>query len=315
MPCDPSVAARRVKEAALAVGFTAVGIARADACGPEAGRLAAWLARGYEAGMRWMARDPDRRSDPRRVVPDAASVVSVALNYYRPDAHSADPALGRISRYAWGDDYHDVMGEKLRRLWAWMEGEFPGCSGRWYADTGPVLEKAWAERAGIGWIGKHANLITRDHGSWVFLGEIITTLELAPDAPAEELCGTCRLCIDACPTRAIVEPWVVDSGRCLSYITIEHRGDADPAFQGRTDGWIFGCDVCQDVCPWNRKFARPTEDLRFAPRPGALTTPLEEWAEMTTGEFHDRFRGSPVTRTGPDGLRRNARLAADGAGS
>jgi epoxyqueuosine reductase len=310
MSSDPYTDAERVREQARTLGFTAVGIARADAATGEAAHLDEWLERGLHAGMHWMARDAGKRGDPRVAVPGARSVVALALNYHTPHHHRNEPGIGKISRYAWGDDYHDVLGGKLRQLWGWMEATFPGVGGRWYVDTGPVMEKVWAQRAGIGWIGKHSNLITQEHGSWVFLGEIITTHELEPDAPASDHCGTCRLCIDACPTAAIVEPYVVDSARCLSYLTIEHRGEVAPELQEHYDGWIYGCDVCQDVCPWNERFAHPTTERRFAPRPGMLDVPLDAWAEMSDEEFRERFRGSPVKRAKAEGFRRNIRIAA-----
>jgi epoxyqueuosine reductase len=298
----------RIKERAKELGCTAVGIARAEPLGEEADRLSEWLDREYHASMRWMASRRDERADAREVLRDARSVISVALNYYNPGDHSNDPGVGKISRYAWGDDYHDILGDRLEALWGWMEGEFPGVRGTWYVDTGPVMEKVWAERSGIGWIGKHANVITRSHGSWVFLGEIITTLELRPDVPAVDRCGTCSLCIRACPTAAIVEPYVIDSGRCLSYLTIEHRSGIEGEVANQFEGWIFGCDVCQDVCPWNLKFATPTDEEGFAPRADHLKPDMEEWRQMSEEGFRQKFRGSPVRRAKHKGLLRNIQI-------
>lgn len=301
-------AERRIKKKAESLGFAAVGIARADPLGVEAERLREWLDRGYHASMSWMASRVEKRVDPREVLRGARSVISVAVNYYTAGEHGEDPRVGKISRYAWGDDYHEILSDRLRSFWSWIETEFPGVGGRWYADTGPVLEKAWAERAGIGWIGKHANLITRSHGSWVFLGEIITTLELDPDPPAVDHCGTCTLCIEACPTEAIVQPYVVESSRCLSYLTIEHRGPIEGDLTHHFDGWVFGCDICQDVCPWNQKFATPTDEDRFLPREGNLEPDLDEWGQMTPVEFRNRFSGSPVKRAKHEGLLRNIQI-------
>jgi len=301
-------AERRIKKKAESLGFTAVGIARADPLGNEPLRLREWLDRGYHASMSWMATSVVKRVDPRQVLRGAKSVISLALNYYTPAEHAKDPRVGKISRYAWGDDYHDVLSARLRSLWTWIEAAFPGAGGTWYVDTGPVMEKAWAARAGIGWIGKHANLITRSHGSWVFLGEIITTVELEPDSPAVDHCGSCTLCIEACPTAAIVQPYVIESERCLSYLTIEHRGPIEGELTNHFEGWIFGCDICQDVCPWNRKFATPTGEDRFAPREGHLEPDLAEWSRLDPVEFRRRFSGSPIQRAKHEGLRRNIQI-------
>lgn len=312
---DPASAVRRIKTEALHRGFSHVGIARAGVLDHEGVRLRAWLDRGYEASMRWMSGRSSERTDVAEVVPGARSVISLGLNYYTPQAHAADAGTGKISRYAWGDDYHDVMSDRLRALWEWMCTAWPAAKGKWYVDTGPVMEKAWAQRSGIGWIGKHANVITRDSGSWVFLGEIITTLELPADEPATDHCGTCTLCIEACPTQAIVEPYVVDSNLCLSYLTIEHREEIPSDLAGRMDGWIFGCDICQDVCPWNNKFSRPTAEEKFAPHEGNAAPRLADWLQMGAVEFEKKFRGSAVRRTKHQGLMRNIRAAIGAARS
>lgn len=299
----------RLKEKARSLGFAAAGIAAAQELDAEGNRLREWLDRGYHGTMGWMAARYAERVDPRRVLPGARSVVVVAANYYTPALHSEEPAKGKISRYAWGEDYHRVVLKPLEELARWLEGEYPGEVCRAYVDTGPVMEKAWAQRAGIGWIGKHANIITREKGSWVFLGALLTTLDLRPDGPAPDRCGTCTLCLEACPTKAIVEPYVVDSRLCLSYLTIEHRGEITGDITSRFDRWIFGCDVCQDVCPWNTRFASPAAEQSFAPRLGNQAPPLESWVEMTAEEFESRFAGSPVRRTKVEGLRRNVRIA------
>ena len=302
-----------VKRKGIALGFAAVGIARAAALEEEGAQLQEWLDRGYQASMAWMTRNTSRRTDPRNVLPGARSVVAVALNYYDDTARPPDARGGKISRYAWGDDYHDVMGEKLGEFRDWLTGLRPGAEARFYVDTGPVMEKAWAARAGIGWLGKHTNVITREIGSWVFLGEILTTLDLEPDSPALDRCGTCTRCIEACPTGAIVEPYVVDSNLCLSYLTIEHRGPVAESLHGEFDGWIYGCDVCQDVCPWNTKFARDAGAEAFAPREGFDAPPLEQWHAMDQGAFSALFRRSPVKRAKLEGLRRNIAIVLHAA--
>lgn len=305
----------KIGRKARELGFASVGVARAEALSPEGERLRQWLERGYHATMAWMQRTADRRQDPLAVLPGARSVISLAMNYYSPELRPGSP--GKVSRYAWGDDYHALLESRMEKLFRWMVAEFPGAEGRAAVDSGPFMDKAWAVRSGIGWLGKHTNVITRDHGSWVFLGEILTTVELEPDVPATDLCGSCTRCIDACPTAAIVEPYVVDSRRCLSYLTIEHRGPIDAELLQHFDGWVFGCDVCQDVCPWNLKFARATAEPGFQPREGFVDPPLDAWERMTPEEFDGRFRGSPVRRTKHAGLRRNIAIVrkADTNGS
>jgi epoxyqueuosine reductase len=299
----------RIRERALELGFHKVGVVPAAPLGAERARLEEWLRRGYHAEMNWMAREPERRADPRLVMPDARSVVVVALNYFTPHEHAPEVhAAGKISRYAWGDDYHDVVGGKLKELLAWIKAECPAAEGKACVDIQPLMDKAWAVRAGLGWIGKHTNLITREYGSWVFLGELLVNLELDYDTVAsEDHCGTCTLCIEACPTAAITEPYVVDSNRCISYATIELRAPELPAeVAGNLDGWLYGCDICQDVCPWNR-FEQPTTETRFEPREGQVSTPLSDLLELTPDAYAARFRRSPIKRAKLHGLQRNAR--------
>lgn len=304
-------AEERIKSKARELGFSLVGIADAGPLPDESSRLREWLRRGYQGTMAWMERWFEKRSDPRVILPGAKSLVCVAANYYTPFQHRADAEHGKISRYAWGEDYHRLLGHRLEDLRTWMAGEFPGTEATWYVDTGPVLEKAWAQRAGIGWQGKHANVITREYGSWVFLGEIITSLALQPDPPATDHCGTCTLCIEACPTGAIVEPYVVDSGKCLSYLTIEHRTGISGEITGQFEGWIYGCDICQDVCPWNQKFSQPTSEQAFMPQEDRAEPMLEGWSRMSREEFNERFRTSPIKRTRWEGLMRNIGIIRD----
>jgi epoxyqueuosine reductase len=298
----------RVKAKALALGFTSVGIAAAGPLDEEGDGLRRWLDLGYDASMGWMGETARKRSDVRRVLPGARSVIALALNYYTAGRHETGEGRGRISRYAWGDDYHDVLGNMLKDFCSWLLLENPGSEARAYVDTGPVMDKAWAVRAGVGWLGKHTNVITREMGSWVFLGEVLTTLDLEPDAAALDRCGTCTLCIDACPTGAIVEPYVVDSNLCLSYLTIEHRGPVTGEVTAQFDGWIYGCDTCQDVCPWNLKFETPSGEPAFLPREGFVSPPLEEWRHMDQSEFSARFKRSPVKRAKREGLLRNIEI-------
>ncbi len=297
-----------IKERALLEGFHKVAIVRAEALVEEAPRLKEWLARGYHGEMSWMARDVEKRLDPRAVFPQARSIVAVALNYYTPDQHEDNSRTGKVSRYAWGDDYHDVLKTKLESLLAWIREQVPAAVGKICVDIQPVMDKAWAVRAGLGWLGKHTNVITQEYGSWVFIGELLLNLDLEPDAsPAEDHCGTCTLCIDACPTRAITEPYVVDSNRCISYATIELRAPELPQeIQQELSGWLYGCDICQDVCPWNR-FEEQTNEPRFTPRDGSVNAELDQILELTPETYAARFRGSAMKRTKLTGLQRNAR--------
>jgi len=302
----------KIKQKAYELGFEQTGIAPAEPLSGEAMRLAGWLARSYHATMHWMERNTDRRTDPQKVVPGARSVISVAVNYYTSHEIIDHPERGKISRYAWGDDYHNIVGNRVKSLWEYIKELEPDAEGRYYVDTGPVMEKVWAMRAGIGWIGKHTNLISREYGSWIFLGEILTTLGLEYDVPTQDYCGTCRRCIDACPTGAIVDEYVLDSNKCLSYITIEHR-DAYPEYiKPNTEQWIFGCDICQDVCPWNIKFSQPAAVEGFQPRPENLNPLLVDIVNMAQEDFSRRFRKSPVKRTKLKGLKRNARAVIEG---
>jgi epoxyqueuosine reductase len=305
----PSTIAARIKEQALSLGFHKVGIVRAEPLAPERERLEEWLRRSYQGGMAWMERAPERRTDPRALLPSARSVVVVALNYFTPHRHADDGGSGKISRYAWGDDYHDVLGDKLRALLAWVKESWPEAEGKICVDAQPAMDKAWAARAGLGWIGKHSNLITREYGSWVFLGELLLNLDLddAEAAPVEDHCGTCTLCLEACPTGAITEPRVVDATRCISYATIELREpQLPPQFAGRLHNWLYGCDDCQDVCPWNR-FEQPTDEARFEPRGAETSADLASLLRLTPAEYAERFRRSPIKRAKLAGLQRNAR--------
>lgn len=307
---------QEIKERALEIGFQKVGVVRAEPLAEEAGQLKRWLADNFHGEMRWMEREPEKRLDPRLLLPGAKSLIAVALNYYTPHEHEEESGRGKISRYAWGDDYHDVVREKLGELLGWIRGQRPETRGKICVDTAPILDKAWAVRAGLGWLGKHSNVITKDYGSWVFIGEILLDLELSYETErVEDHCGTCTACLDACPTDAIVAPYVVDSNRCISYATIELRSPELPRkITENLSGWLYGCDICQDVCPWNR-FEKPTDEKRFEPRPGNVSPDLDRIIGLTREEYVEKFRRSAIKRTKLSGLKRNARAlkAKDGA--
>jgi epoxyqueuosine reductase len=294
-----------VKKAATDEGFDLVGIAEAKLLDQESIRLKEWLNRGYHGTMSWMERSFEKRIDPRKVLDGARSVISLGKNYYSPEVHAESSA--KISRYAWGDDYHLVLGELVRKYIERLQMQFPANRFLCYCDTGPVMDKVWAQRAGSGWIGKHTNLINHEIGSWIFLAEIITDLECEYDAPAIDHCGSCRDCIDACPTEAIVEPYVLDANKCISYLTIEYKdGKIPDRFASKLENWIFGCDICQDVCPWNKKFQTPTDNPAFAPRKENLNLKAEDIHLITRDEFAAMFHHSPVKRAKFESLRRNA---------
>jgi epoxyqueuosine reductase len=297
-----------IKQRALAEGFEKVGIVPAETLDRERHHLVEWLRRGYHADMSWMARDPEMRTDPRRLFPSARSVIVVAKNYYTPAKHAEDSATGKVSRYAWGDDYHEVMGSKLRSLLTWIKEEIPHAEGKVCVDIQPIMDKAWAARAGLGWIGKHTNLITTEYGSWVFIGELLLNIDLEYETElVADHCGSCTLCIDACPTSAITEAYVVDSNKCISYATIELRNAELPTEVAENlEGWFYGCDICQDVCPWNR-FEQTTSEPRFQPRAGNVNSDLSEIAALTPETYIERYRGSAMKRAKLSGLQRNAR--------
>jgi epoxyqueuosine reductase len=305
---DPAGVSAQIKRQSRALGFHMTGIVRAESLTNEHQRLNAWLARGFNGEMGWMARDPELRTDPRKVFPSARSVVAVALNYYTSAQHADDAAHGKVSRYAWGDDYHDVVGDKLRELLSWIKGQWPEAEGKVCVDIQPMMDKAWAARAGLGWMGKHTNLITNDYGSWVFIGELLLNLELEyADEEIADRCGSCTLCIDACPTGAIVEPYVVDSRLCISHATIESRApEIDEEIETKLEGWLYGCDICQDVCPWNQ-MTPATDESRFEPREGSVNASLTEILELTQETYATRFRHSAMKRAKLSGLQRNAR--------
>lgn len=292
------------------LGFDRIGIASVGPLHNEAAHLREWLGRGFQGTMGYMARNVEKREDITHVLPGAKSVIVGTVNYFTPITHSSNPGVAKISRYAWGNDYHDVIPPKLEALLAFIQQHNPSVQGKFYVDTGPVMEKAWAAKAGVGWLGKHTNILAEQTGSWFFLAVLIVDIELDADEPAIDHCGTCTACIDACPTKAIVEPYVLDATRCISYLTIElkAKNPIPVEFQNDIDRWVFGCDVCQDVCPWN-SFQQPTTEPAFVPREGVLRASFDELMHLTDAEFHKRFEGTPVTRTKREGIKRNALFA------
>jgi epoxyqueuosine reductase len=298
---------RPLKAKAAEFGFAKVAISRAEKLDARNG-LEAWLAAGNHGEMRWMSRDPERRINPCKILSEARSIIALAVNYYTPENHSESPNDGKISRYAWGRDYHLILKERLKLLAEWIVSIEPSTSGLYYCDTGPIMDKAWAHKSGLGWIGKHSNLITRDLGSWIFLGEIILNLELEYDSEARNYCGTCHRCLDVCPTQAIIAPYVVDARRCISYLTIELRGPIPRELRSAIGSRIFGCDDCQDVCPWNR-FAQVSPEPGFSPAPGNHIPVLADMMRMSEGQFRTRFRDSPIKRAKYAGFLRNVAVA------
>lgn len=307
---DPKERAALIKAEAHRLGFMACGIARAEFLADEAPRLEQWLRQGKHGSMGYMADHFDLRLDPRKLVPGARSVISLAYNYHSPPKQP-DPASPKLSTYAYGRDYHKVLRKRLKPLMQSIAQQFGEVSLRAFVDSAPVMEKAWAQRAGVGWIGKHTNVIRQGAGSWFFLCELITDLELVPDAPATDHCGTCRRCVDACPTDAIT-PNGVDGSRCISYLTIELKDAIPQEFSGKLEGWAFGCDVCQQVCPWNR-FAAPHAEPAFEPKPELLALTADEWHGMTEVVFDRLFEGSAVKRARFTGLQRTLRFLREGA--
>ncbi|EDP97424.1 tRNA epoxyqueuosine(34) reductase QueG [Kordia algicida OT-1] len=292
-----------IKAEAKRLGFLSCGISKSEFLEEEAPRLETWLNKNMHGEMSYMENHFDKRLDPTKLVDDSKSVVSLLLNYY-PSETQKDPEAPKISKYAYGTDYHFVIKDKLKQLLNFIQEEIGEVSGRAFVDSAPVLDKAWAAKSGLGWIGKHSNLLTQKVGSFYFIAELIIDLELEYDLPVTDHCGSCTACIDACPTQAIVEPYVVDGSKCISYFTIELKNEIPTHVQGQFDNWMFGCDVCQDVCPWNR-FSKPHNEPLFNPHPELLSMSKKEWEEITQEVFSEIFKKSAVKRTKYTGLMRN----------
>ncbi|SDE13907.1 epoxyqueuosine reductase [Pricia antarctica] len=291
-----------IKTEAKRLGFLSCGISKAEFLEKEAPRLEKWLNKNMNGEMGYMENHFDKRLDPRLLVDGAKSVISLLLNYYPDETQREDTY--KISKYAYGHDYHHVIKSKLRQLQEFISEEIGEVSGRAFVDSAPVLDKAWAAKSGLGWIGKHSNLLTQQVGSFYFIAELIVDLDLEYDTPVTDHCGTCTACIDACPTQAITEPYVVDGSKCISYFTIELKNEIPEEFQGKFDDWAFGCDICQDVCPWNR-FSKPHAEPLFNPHPELLEFSKKDWEEITEDVFRKVFQKSAVKRTKFSGLTRN----------
>ncbi|WP_430966183.1 tRNA epoxyqueuosine(34) reductase QueG [Spongiimicrobium sp. 2-473A-2-J] len=291
-----------IKTEAKRLGFLSCGVSEANFLEEEAPRLEQWLQQGMHGEMGYMENHFDKRLDPRLLVDGAKSVVSLLLNYYPGQAQTEDAY--KISKYAYGQDYHHVIKSKLQALQEFISEEIGEVQGRAFVDSAPVLDKAWAAKSGLGWMGKHSNLLTQQVGSFYFIAELIIDLELEYDTPVTDHCGTCTACLDACPTQAIVEPYVVDGSKCISYFTIELKDEIPNTMKGSFDDWMFGCDVCQDVCPWNR-FSKPHNEPLFNPQPELLSMTKADWEEITEEVFKKVFQKSAVKRTKYQGLKRN----------
>lgn len=292
-----------IKTEAKRLGFLSCGISKAEFLEAEAPRLENWLNKNMNGEMRYMENHFDKRLDPTKLVEDSKSVISLLLNYY-PEETQKDPEAPKLSKYAYGNDYHHVIKSKLKTLTHYIQEEIGEVSGRAFVDSAPVLDKAWAAKSGLGWIGKHSNLLTQQVGSFYFIAELIIDLDLEYDTIVSDHCGTCTACIDACPTQAIVEPYVVDGSKCISYFTIELKDQLPNEMKGKFDGWMFGCDVCQDVCPWN-KFSKAHNEPLFNPHPELLDMTKKDWDEITEDVFKKVFQKSAVKRTKFSGLKRN----------
>ena len=295
---------QKIKRKAKELGFFFCGISNADFLAEEAKQLDNWLKLGYHGKMNYMENHYDKRLDPRLLVDDAKSVVSLLLNYYTEDEQT-DPKAPKISKYAYGKDYHFIIKDKLKEFYQFIQDEIGEVGGRVFVDSAPVMDKAWAKKSGLGWMGKNANIINPKHGSFFFIAEMILDLELEPDGPIKDYCGTCTQCIDECPTDAIVEPYVIDGSKCISYLTIELKDEIMPSeFKGKMDNWMFGCDICQSVCPWNR-FSKPHSEPWFNPHEDLLKMSKHDWDDLTEEVFQELFRKSAVKRTKFPGLIRN----------
>ncbi|MGB0444111.1 MAG: tRNA epoxyqueuosine(34) reductase QueG [Flavobacteriaceae bacterium] len=292
-----------VKQIAQRLGFMACGISKATFLEEEAPRLEKWLMQNHHGEMGYMARNFDKRLDPRKLVPGAKSVVSLLYNYY-PNASQTDKDAPKLARYAYGKDYHHVIKDKLFEFMHDIQTEIGAVEGRVFVDSAPVLEKAWAAKSGLGWVGKNTNLIRKHNGSYFFIAELIIDLELASDGAVTDHCGSCTACLDACPTNAFVAPYKLDASKCISYYTIELKDAIPNEVKGQFDDWAFGCDICQEVCPWNR-FSTPHNEPQFEPNPALMQLSKKDWHEITEEVFNRLFEASAVQRTGFNGLKRN----------
>ncbi|WP_347373869.1 tRNA epoxyqueuosine(34) reductase QueG [Aequorivita sp. Q41] len=297
-----------IKTEAKRLGFLSCGISKAEFLEDEAPRLEDWLKKNRNGEMAYMENHFDKRLDPTKLVPDSKSVISLLLNYFPLEQQTSESY--KISKYAYGTDYHFVIKDKLKQLMHFISEEIGEVHGRAFVDSAPVLDKAWAAKSGLGWIGKHSNLLTKQLGSFYFIAELIVDLDLEYDSPVTDHCGSCTACIDACPTQAIVADKVVDGSKCISYFTIELKNEIPASEKGKFEDWVFGCDICQDVCPWNR-FSKPHNEPLFNPNPEILSMTKKDWEEITEAVFQKIFKNSPVKRTKFSGLQRNIKFVKD----
>lgn len=297
-----------IKSISSNLGFNYCGIAKAEFLKEEAPQVEEWLKRGYHGTMSYMENHFDKRLDPTLLVPGAKSVISLVYNYY-PEKDLASDNQFKIAKYAYGEDYHFVIKDKLKEFIQQINEQIGEVQGRAFVDSGPVMERSWAKKSGIGWIGKNSLLLNRSMGSFFFLAELIVDLELEYDGPVKDYCGTCTACMDACPTDAIPQPYVVDGSKCISYFTIELKDEIPSDVKGKFENWIFGCDICQDVCPWN-SFSKPHSESRFNPHPELKDMKQQDWIEITNDVFQQLFKKSAVKRTKLEGLKRNIRFVS-----
>lgn len=297
-----------IKSEAERLGFLSCGISKAEFLEEEAPRLEEFLKKNRHGEMRWMENNFDKRLDPTKLVEGSKSVISLLLNYYPGETQRDDSY--KISKYAYGRDYHFVIKDKLKQLLQFMQDEIGEIDGRAFVDSAPVMDKVWAAKSGLGWIGKHSNLLSKQTGSFYFIAELIVDLELEYDTPVTDHCGSCTACIDACPTDAIIDPYKVDGSKCISYFTIEVKDELPNSFKNQFEDWMFGCDICQDVCPWNR-FSKPHNEPLFNPHPELLEKDKKGWEELTKETFNEIFRKSALKRTKFEGLKRNIQFLKD----
>jgi epoxyqueuosine reductase len=305
---DKSKNTAKIKSEAKRLGFLSCGISKAEFLEEEAPRLENWLKKNMHGEMAYMENHFDKRLDPTLLVPDSKSVISLILNYFPSETQTSETY--KISKYAYGTDYHFIIKDKLKQLMDFISEEIGEVQGRAFVDSAPVLDKAWAAKSGLGWIGKHSNLLTKQLGSFYFIAELIVDLDLEYDTPVTDHCGSCTACIDACPTNAIVADRVVDGSKCISYYTIELKNEIPTSEKGKFEDWMFGCDICQDVCPWNR-FSKPNNEPLFNPHPELLSMTKKDWEEITEDVFQKLFKKSAVKRTKFLGLKRNINFLKD----
>lgn len=293
---------------AKSVGFDLIGFAKADLLDVETKHLEEWLNNGFQASMTYMEKNKEKRKNVKLILQNAKSVISLAVNYYVDEKYSNDKNKGKISRYAWSNDYHSIIWQMLGELEKELKLIEPNFESISYVDTGPVMDKVWAVKSGLGWIGKHTNVISKEFGSWIFLATIITNQEFDYSKTVPDFCGNCSACLDACPTGAIVQEYVLDANKCISFLTIENKNEIPNQFDGKFDNWLFGCDICQEVCPWNIKFSNQTSLKNFFPLNGYKELELKEVLQLNEDSFNIKFRQLPIKRAKLKGLKRNAKF-------